>query len=133
VTDPPGRFRASRGPDWLDRRLAMLRTLEWANIGLLGVVLLWWLPAAQGIAVPVDTWQRTAAYLPVAGLLDRGVDALSGAVVAGVGEGGQVELGGRPVQRAEHDENPDPWSHPHLPAPIISDFRARGTGYRTGG
>jgi hypothetical protein len=50
----------------------MLRTLEWANIGLLGVVLLWWLPAAQGIAVPVDTWQRTAAYLPVAGLLAVG-------------------------------------------------------------
>jgi hypothetical protein len=34
--------------------------------------------------------------LPVGGLLDRGLDALAGAVVAGVGQGGQVELGRRP-------------------------------------
>jgi hypothetical protein len=34
----------------------------------------------------------------VGGLFDRGVDAFAGAVVAGVSEGGQLQLGGGPVQ-----------------------------------
>ncbi len=37
--------------------------------------------------------------LPVGGLLDRCLDALACAVVAGVGQCGQVESGGGPVQR----------------------------------
>jgi hypothetical protein len=42
--------------------------------------------------------------LAVAGLCDRGVHALVGAVVAGIGGGGQVGLGCRPVQGAEHTD-----------------------------
>ena len=38
--------------------------------------------------------------LVAGGLFDRGVDALAGAFVATVGEGGQVQLGGGPVQGA---------------------------------
>ncbi|MFO7962064.1 MAG: hypothetical protein R6U94_14080 [Nitriliruptoraceae bacterium] len=51
------------------RRLAWLRNLEWCNIPFLAVVLLWWVPAAGGRAIPTDTWVRTLAFLPVAGLL----------------------------------------------------------------
>jgi hypothetical protein len=40
--------------------------------------------------------------LAAAGLLDRGVDALTCAFVPGVGEGWQPQLGERPVQRGEH-------------------------------
>ena len=39
--------------------------------------------------------------MPVGGLLDRRLDALACAFVAGVGQGGQVEVGGGPVQRAD--------------------------------
>jgi hypothetical protein len=53
----------------LERRLATLRTLEWVNVAWLAVVLLWWLPAQRGVPIPGQTWQRTVAYLPVAGLL----------------------------------------------------------------
>ena len=42
-----------------------------------------------------------AQGLAVAGLFDRGVDALACAFVSGVGEGGQLELGERPLQRGE--------------------------------
>src|SRR6266536_4065421 len=40
--------------------------------------------------------------LAVGGLLDRGVHAVACAFVAGVGQGRQVEVRGRPVQGAEH-------------------------------
>jgi hypothetical protein len=68
----PRSFSASRAPQRLERRLASLRTLEWANIVWLGVLLLWWAPAWQDAPVPAGTWQRTIAYLPVAGLLVAG-------------------------------------------------------------
>ncbi|TVR30308.1 MAG: hypothetical protein EA388_14525 [Nitriliruptor sp.] len=43
--------------------------MEWANVALLAVVLLWWLPAQRGLDQPQDTWLRLLAYLPVAALL----------------------------------------------------------------
>ena len=42
-----------------------------------------------------------AEALPVGGPFDRRLDALACAVVAGIGQGRQVELGGSPVQRAD--------------------------------
>lgn len=64
----PGSSRRTR----LERRLASLRTVEWVNVPLLGVLLLWLLPVRRGLAIPGQTWQRTVAYLPVAGLLIAG-------------------------------------------------------------
>lgn len=58
--------------DRLLRRLTWLRNLEWANVPLLAAALLWWLPAAGDVAIPRDTWLRTAAYVPVAALLGVG-------------------------------------------------------------
>jgi hypothetical protein len=68
----PRSFSASRAPQQLEKRLASLRTLEWVNIAWLAVVLLWWAPAWQQAPVPAGTWQRTIAFLPVAGLLAAG-------------------------------------------------------------
>lgn len=56
----------------LHRRLATLRNLEWFNVPLLGLVLLWYVPAQRDETVFADTWQRTLAFLPVAGLLIAG-------------------------------------------------------------
>lgn len=60
---------APEGRPRLLRRLATLRTLEWANAGWLAVILLWWLPARRGLRHPDDTWLRLLGYLPVAALL----------------------------------------------------------------
>lgn len=49
-----------------------LRTLEWLNVVWLGVVLLWLLPGRRGVPMPADTWQRSVAFVPVAGLLVAG-------------------------------------------------------------
>ena len=68
----PRSFSASRAPHRLQKRLASLRTLEWLNIAWLAVLVLWWAPAWQHAPVPVGTWQRTVAFLPVAGLLAVG-------------------------------------------------------------
>jgi hypothetical protein len=72
TTDVPRSFSASQAPQRLEKRLASLRTLEWVNIAWLAVLLLWWAPGWQQAPVPVGTWQRTLAFLPVAGLLAVG-------------------------------------------------------------
>jgi hypothetical protein len=72
ISTVPRSFSASRAPRQLENRLASLRTLEWVNIAWLAVVLLWWAPSWQHAAIPADTWQRTVAFLPVAGLLAVG-------------------------------------------------------------
>lgn len=64
-----GTYRGAEGRPRLLRRLTWLRNLEWANVPFLGVLLLWWLPAESDLAVPADTWLRTAAFVPVGGLL----------------------------------------------------------------
>jgi hypothetical protein len=71
-TDVPRSFSASQAPQRLEKRLASLRTLEWVNIAWLAVLLLWWAPGWQQAPVPAGTWQRTLAFLPVAGLLAVG-------------------------------------------------------------
>jgi hypothetical protein len=53
----------------LHRRLATLRTLEWVNIGWLAVILLWVLPVQREVDLLSHTWQRTLAFVPVAGML----------------------------------------------------------------
>jgi hypothetical protein len=70
--DVPRSFSASQAPQRLEKRLASLRTLEWVNIAWLAVLLLWWAPGWQQAPVPTGTWQRTLAFLPVAGLLAVG-------------------------------------------------------------
>jgi hypothetical protein len=67
----PRSFSATRAPHRLQKRLASLRTLEWLNIAWLAVLVLWWAPAWQHAPV-LGTWQRTVAFLPVAGLLATG-------------------------------------------------------------
>ena len=55
-------------------------------------------PAQQGVVgagVQVE-------FVAVGGLFDRGDHADPGPVVAAVGQGGQIQVGGRPVQGAEH-------------------------------
>lgn len=68
-TDMPRGSRLPRSRARLLRRLALLRNIEWCNIPLMAAVLLWWVPAAGGRAIPADTWLRTVAFLPVGGLL----------------------------------------------------------------
>ena len=68
----PRSFSASRAPQRLENRLAALRTLEWINIAWLAMLLLWWAPGWQQAPVPAGTWQRTLAFIPVAGLLAVG-------------------------------------------------------------
>jgi hypothetical protein len=68
----PRSFSASQAPQRLEKRLASLRTLEWINIVWLAALLLWWAPGWQQAPVPAATWQRTLAFLPVAGLLAVG-------------------------------------------------------------
>ena len=46
-------------------------------------------------------WLSGARTLSADGLLDRGLDALAGALVAGVGQRGQVQRGRGPVQGAD--------------------------------
>lgn len=64
-----GQFSATHARPRLERRLASLRTLEWANVVWLALLLLWWLPVQLGEPMPDGVWQRTLAYVPVASLL----------------------------------------------------------------
>jgi hypothetical protein len=57
--------------------------------------------AAAGGPVGVVGLVVRGQGLSAAGLADRGADALGGAVVAAVGQGGQLELRGGPVQCRE--------------------------------
>src|SRR4051794_23101591 len=57
---------------------------------------------AQAAQQPVVGAVGDVEAFAVGGLLDGGLDAVTCAFVAGVGQGGQVEFGGGPVQGGGH-------------------------------